>query len=150
VPDPAFNRRGKRRFDDDEPTFAKRSRHRSALPAMDALDTVGGPPEGDRWSTWDQSAAGERGPRPYPDWLVTELAAVDTELGILKTGKEADVFLLSRGVPGTGRHCLLAANGTGTPITGCSIATASTWKAGESASLVIAARWPTARQPGGR
>ena len=68
-----------------------------------------GLPEGDRWSTWDQPSAGERGPRPYPDWLVTELAAVDTELGILKTGKEADVFLLRRGVPGTGRSCLLAA-----------------------------------------
>jgi len=51
----------------------------------------------------------ERGPAPYPDWLVTELAAVDTELGILKTGKEADVFLLRRGVPGTARSCLLAA-----------------------------------------
>ena len=35
--------------------------------------------------------------------------AVDTELGILKTGKEADVFLLRRGVPGTDRSCLLAA-----------------------------------------
>jgi RIO kinase 1 len=49
-----------------------------------------------------------RGPKPHPDWLVIELAAVDTELGILKTGKEADVFLIRRGVPG-GRSCLLAA-----------------------------------------
>ena len=40
---------------------------------------------------------------------MTELAAVDTELGILKTGKEADVFLLRRSVPQTGRSCLLAA-----------------------------------------
>ena len=40
---------------------------------------------------------------------MTELAAVDTELGILKTGKEADVYLLRRGVPGTDRSCLLAA-----------------------------------------
>jgi RIO kinase 1 len=108
VPDPAFRRR-KRRFDDDEPTFAKRSRHRAALPAAGALDAVDGLPEGDRWSTWDQSTAGERGPEPYPGWLVTDLAAVDTELGILKTGKEADVFLLRRGVPGGGRSCLLAA-----------------------------------------
>ncbi|MEU6727504.1 RIO1 family regulatory kinase/ATPase [Nonomuraea wenchangensis] len=68
-----------------------------------------GPPEGDRWSTWDQSTPTEKGPRPYPDWLVTELAAVDTEHGILKTGKEADVHLISRGVPGTDRVCLLAA-----------------------------------------
>jgi len=109
VPDFTFSRRGKRRFDDDEPTFAKRSRHRASLPAPDALDAADGLPDGDRWSTWDQSAAGERGPRPYPGWLVTELAATDTGLGILKTGKEADVFLLRRGVPGGGRSCLLAA-----------------------------------------
>jgi RIO kinase 1 len=108
VPDPAFRRR-KRRFDDDEPTFAKRSRRRAALPGLDTLDAVDGLTEGDRWSTWDQSTAGERGPQPSPAWLVTDLAAVDTELGILKTGKEADVFLLRRGVPGGGRSCLLAA-----------------------------------------
>jgi RIO kinase 1 len=116
VRDPAFTRRGKRRFDDDEttfgfdgdePAFAKRGRRRSSVPAWD--DDADGLPDGDRWSTWDQPAGGERGPRPYPGWLVTELAAVDTELGILKTGKEADVFLLRRGVPGTGRSCLLAA-----------------------------------------
>jgi RIO kinase 1 len=103
-------KRGKRRFDDDyELTFAKRNRQRRSLPAADACDAVDGLPDGDRWSTWDQPAASERGPRPYPGWLVTELAATDTELGILKTGKEADVFLLRRGVPGTGRSCLLAA-----------------------------------------
>jgi len=70
---------------------------------------VDGPETGDRWSTWDLSQAGERGPQPYPDWVVTELAAVDTELGIVKTGKEADVFLVRRGVPDTDRQCLLAA-----------------------------------------
>jgi RIO kinase 1 len=108
VPDPAYRRR-KWRLDDDEPTFAKRDRHRRSLPPPDAQDAVDGLPAGDRWSTWDQPAAGDRGPRPYPRWLVTDLAAVDTELGILKTGKEADVFLVRRGVPGTGRSCLLAA-----------------------------------------
>ena len=45
-------------------------------------------------------------PAPFPDWLVTELAAVDTELGVLKTGKEADVHLVQRAVPGTSRSCL--------------------------------------------
>jgi RIO kinase 1 len=90
------------RFDDDE-TYAKRGR-RQQLTAVD--DT---PDQGSRWSTWDQSSPTEKGPKPYPDWLVTELAAVDTELGVLKTGKEADVFLVERGVPGTGRVCLLAA-----------------------------------------
>ena len=103
------SRRGKRHFDEDELLFAKRDRHRRGLPPIEALDATDGLPEGDRWSNWDQPDAGERGPQPYPSWLVTELAAVDTELGILKTGKEADVFLLRRGVPGTERSCLLAA-----------------------------------------
>jgi RIO kinase 1 len=118
MPDYAYDRRwdrgkrGKRRFDDDpdhEPTFARRDRNRRSLPAADAFDGVDGLPDGDRWSTWDQPSASERGPRPYPGWLVTELAATDAELGLLKTGKEADVFLLRRGVPGTDRSCLLAA-----------------------------------------
>ena len=61
-----------------------------------------------RWSTWRQVDRSSRGPEPWPDWLVTSQAAVDTELGILKTGKEADVFLLERAVPGA-EACLLAA-----------------------------------------
>jgi RIO kinase 1 len=109
VPSSAPRRRGKWRLDDDEPSFVKRDRHRRSLASEPGDESTFGLPEGDRWSTWDQSAPTERGPRPYPPWLVTELAAVDTELGILKTGKEADVFLLRRNVPGTGRSCLLAA-----------------------------------------
>jgi RIO kinase 1 len=104
-----ITRRGKRRFDDDEPTTAKRVRGRRMLPSIETFDATDGLPDGDRWSTWDQCIPTARGPRPYPDWLVTESAAVDTELGILKTGKEADVFLVRRGIPGTGRSCLLAA-----------------------------------------
>jgi RIO kinase 1 len=101
-------RRGKKRDKFDyEQTYAKRDRHVQRLQSEETA--ADGLPEGDRWSTWDQSQPTERGPRPHPDWLVTELAAVDTELGVLKTGKEADVFLLRRGVPGTGRECLLAA-----------------------------------------
>ena len=102
------SRRGKQRFDDDEPTTAKRVRGRRSLPPLEVFDATDGLPEGDRWSTWDQPIPTRRGPKPHPDWLVTELAAVDTELGILKTGKEADVFLIRRAVPG-GRSCLLAA-----------------------------------------
>ncbi|MFG1961141.1 serine protein kinase RIO [Nonomuraea sp. NPDC049028] len=90
-------RRGKYALDADD------------LEWLDSAPVDDGPPTGDRWSTWDQSTPTERGPKPHPDWLVTELAAVDTELGILKTGKEADVHLLSRGVPDTDRVCLLAA-----------------------------------------
>jgi RIO kinase 1 len=106
VPDSAFRR--KNRFDDEEPVFARRQQRRS-LPAEDLYDPVDGLPEGDRWSTWDLPAAGDRGPEPYPRWLVTELAAVDSELGVLKTGKEADVYLVRRGVPPSGPSCLLAA-----------------------------------------
>ena len=65
-----------------------------------------GPPEGDRWSTWDGA---QHGPCPRPDWVITELGAVDAELGILKTGKEADVHVVRRWVPGTGTEVLMAA-----------------------------------------
>jgi RIO kinase 1 len=109
--DYGVTRRSKKRgkFHDDEPTYAKRDRHLPRLAAQDADDATDRLPEGDRWSTWDQSTPTERGPKPHPNWLVTDLAAVDYELGILKTGKEADVFLVRRGVPGTDRSCLLAA-----------------------------------------
>jgi RIO kinase 1 len=109
VPSSAFNHRSKWRFNDDEDTFDKRDRRRARLASEDARDAVDGLPDGDRWSTWPQSSPTERGPLPHPDWLVTDLGATDTELGILKTGKEADVYLLRRGVPGTDRSCLLAA-----------------------------------------
>jgi RIO kinase 1 len=56
---------------------------------------------GQRPSTWPSTIPTDRGPEPRPDWVVTSASAVDTELGILKTGKEADVFLLERAVPGT-------------------------------------------------
>lgn len=63
-----------------------------------------------RWSTWSAVEKGQRGPEPRPDWVVTADAAVDTELGVLKTGKEADVFLVERAVPDdAARRTLLAA-----------------------------------------
>ncbi|CAN5342267.1 hypothetical protein BH09ACT12_BH09ACT12_09600 [soil metagenome] len=49
-----------------------------------------------RWSTWLDVEPLCRGPEPRPDWVVTSQGAIDTELGILKTGKEADVFLVER------------------------------------------------------
>jgi len=55
--------------------------------------------DGQRWSTWLSVEPLSRGPEPRPDWLVTSQGAVDTDLGILKTGKEADVFLLERADP---------------------------------------------------
>ena len=108
--DYGVTRRGRKRgkFDDDR-AYVKRDRHLPRLQAEDAHDATDGLPDGDRWSTWDQSTPLERGPKPHPKWLVTDLAAVDSELGILKTGKEADVYLIRRHVPGTDKSCLLAA-----------------------------------------
>jgi RIO kinase 1 len=111
--------------DDDAPMNARMRRNRDGEPASrtrgrlteeararlvqarEAVAIDDGPPTGDRWSSWGD--ADEAGPPPHPSWLVTELAAVDTDLGVLKTGKEADVFLVERAVPGTGRACLMAA-----------------------------------------
>ena len=58
------------------------------------------PDDGQRFSTWLSVEPLCRGPEPRPDWVVTSQGAVDPELGVLKTGKEADVFLLARAVPG--------------------------------------------------
>lgn len=98
---PATMRRGRRKFDDDEADFLKRGRLEPALSEDPDL-----PETGDRWSTWDGAL---HGPHPRPDWVRTEHGAVDTELGVLKTGKEADVHLVRRGVPGTDRVSVLAA-----------------------------------------
>lgn len=63
-----------------------------------------------RWSTWPATTPTERGPRPHPDWLVVSAAAFDTELGIVKSGKEADLYLIERAVPGDpAAACVLAA-----------------------------------------
>jgi RIO kinase 1 len=62
-------------------------------------EAEGGDADGRRWSTWLSVEPLCRGPEPRPDWVVTSQAAIDTELGVLKTGKEADAFLLHRGVP---------------------------------------------------
>ncbi len=102
LPAPQRRGRGKSRFDDDEPYFLKRGRH--AEPVLVEPDDE--PDPEDAWSSWDEAV---HGPEPHPAWLVTELAAKDTELGVLKTGKEADVHLVRRAVPDTDRSCLLAA-----------------------------------------
>jgi len=57
------------------------------------------------YSTWDVA---QHGPEPRPDWVVVDHSALDTDLGILKTGKEADVHLVRRALP-HGPECLLAA-----------------------------------------
>ncbi len=106
--DDARPRRRRSHFDDDVENIDDRSvtrgRRPEPAPLRAPLDDVA--VTGDRWSTWDIA---QHGPAPYPKWLVTDLAAVDTELGVVKTGKEADVHLVQRAVPGTSQSCLLAA-----------------------------------------
>ncbi|MDN5893157.1 MAG: serine/threonine protein kinase [Nocardioides sp.] len=80
-----------RRYDGIDPRFV------FDFEALDEPDT-----DTQRWSTWLSVEPLCRGPEPRPDWVVTGQGAVDTELGILKTGKEAEVFLLERGLPGQG------------------------------------------------
>ena len=102
-------RRRRRRFDDDSDITPSRGRRAQAeLSTLDgrAGTDLDGPPTGDRWSTWDGAVPG---PKPRPPWVITDHGAVDTELGVLKTGKEADVHLIERSVPGTDRSTLLAA-----------------------------------------
>jgi RIO kinase 1 len=94
-------RRGRRKFDDDDANFLKRGKLEPTLAEEPDL-----PETGDRWSTWDGAL---HGPHPRPDWIRTEHGAVDTELGMLKTGKEADVFLVRRAVPGNDQVSMIAA-----------------------------------------
>ena len=69
----------------------------TSRPTTTSTTASAGPPG----SPSSRSAAG---PEPRPDWVVTSQGAIDTELGILKTGKEADVFLRRAGRPGRPRR----------------------------------------------
>ncbi|GAB4085320.1 phosphotransferase [Myceligenerans cantabricum] len=105
-----------------ESRYLTERRTRGARSGVDAPVVVEPGPD-QRWSTWRSVAKGRRGPEPRPGWLVTSDAALDTELGVLKTGKEADAFLIERAVPagvalpddplpddaGPARSCLLVA-----------------------------------------
>ncbi len=107
-PDDAFDE------DDDDPPRRRPRPARDAAPRVvlegksgrhvvdvdDGSDFAGGDP----LSSYDVAA---HGPEPRPDWLVTSLSARDTRLGVIKSGKEADVSLLERAVP-DGPGCLLA------------------------------------------
>ena len=105
--DRSSGRRGqggrRRRFDDEADVPLRRGRltdqerDRLAAALIEAEDRLELPEGADRWSTWGQ---GEVGPEPYPSWVITSEAAVDTRLGVVKTGKEAEVHLVERWVPG--------------------------------------------------
>ena len=76
--------RTRRRFDDDDfepPTVVW------ASPADDEYD------DGITFSTYPDAV---HGPSPLPNWVPTSPAATDADLGVFKTGKEADVSLIRR------------------------------------------------------
>lgn len=59
--------------------------------------TIDDPTDPDvRWSRWSALEPLQRGPAPRPDWVITSAGAHERDLGVLKTGKEADVHLLER------------------------------------------------------
>ena len=58
------------------------------------------PGDDQRWSNWTAITPSQRGPAPWPDWVITSDGAIDTELGVVKTGKEADLYLIERAAPG--------------------------------------------------
>jgi RIO kinase 1 len=74
-------------------------------PEWNILDDALAPNQ--RWSTWPSVEKLMRGPAPYPEFVIEDAGAIDTELGVLKTGKEADVFLVERATDR--RSALLAA-----------------------------------------
>jgi len=61
---------------------------RRAPRAVDDIDD-----DGITYSTYPDAA---HGPTPLPDWVSTSPAATDVDLGVFKTGKEADVSLIER------------------------------------------------------
>jgi RIO kinase 1 len=89
------------------PGRSRRRRPRTDLEAPDLERTDPCVPafEEPAYSTWLEA---EHGPEPHPEWVITDLGAVDTDLGVLKTGKEADVHLVERAGP-DGASTLLAA-----------------------------------------
>jgi RIO kinase 1 len=53
------------------------------------------PADEPNWSTYHHPDT-VRGPSPAPSWVITSPSAADDDLGVLKTGKEAEVSLIRR------------------------------------------------------
>lgn len=78
--------RSNRRFDDDDYTVP--TNPAVTEPEADAPDEAE-----PSFSSYVDAA---HGPSPTPDWVITSADAIDTDMGVLKSGKEADVSLLHR------------------------------------------------------
>ena len=78
--------RSRRRFDDDDFTEFP------FIPSASSVDVDTEQVE-PNWSTYPDAS---HGPSPVPDWVIVASNAIDTDLGVMKSGKEADVSLLRR------------------------------------------------------
>lgn len=79
---------------DPEATFERivtRRQRRQSLPSRPPAQTTA--------STY-RNRETHRGPQPPPSWVITSDQALDTDLGVLKTGKEADVSIVERRLHG--------------------------------------------------
>lgn len=87
--------RTRRRFDDDNYEPDPIHRARSSARTHDFAADADGESDGDEpsWSTYADSS---HGPAPLPAWVIASPAAIDDDLGVLKSGKEADVSLVRR------------------------------------------------------
>jgi RIO kinase 1 len=93
--------RTRRRFDDDD--FDPPTVDRTPDIPIDGDDAD----DGEHHITYSTYPDSAHGPSPVPDWVLTSPAAIDVDLGVFKTGKEADVSLVRRSHDG--RAVLLAA-----------------------------------------
>ena len=96
---PRSNRPRSRRFDDDE--WLPDERITAPVHEVNDDEVVDEP----NWSTYPSAT---KGPSPVPEWVVRDPKAVDDDLGVMKTGKEADVSLLRRVAVDTGQTSLMA------------------------------------------
>ncbi len=93
--------RSRRRFDDDDDLDHRAHqsiRHTPSRPTLagaDDPDHADDVESGPQRSTYADHGT-TRGPAPAPAWVMTSPAAIDADIGVLKTGKEAEVSLLRR------------------------------------------------------
>ena len=137
-------RKRRRRFDDEAP-----GRSRRPAPDLSALDErlgadPDGPPEGDRWSTWDGA---EHGPHPRPG-----VGGHRARRGRHRAGRDQDRQGGRRPPRRACRAGHRAAHADGgealprPPSTGCSTATPATSRGGACAAPARRGPWRTARR----
>jgi RIO kinase 1 len=76
--------------DEEDPEIADTTANLRPMQPDDTDDRLVGD------ATWSTYADASHGPEPLPEWVITSQAATDVDLGVFKTGKEADVSLLRR------------------------------------------------------